>query len=90
MYAVYRAKRHVQHPGYLLPGAVVQVTVTEYQLLLAAGKPVDCRIDGFLETHQIRHLFRHISLDGVDFLKASDKRGFCWLVWIVVRFEITA
>ena len=56
MYAVYRAKRHVQHPGYLLPGAVVQVTVTEYQLLLTAGKPVDCRIDGFLETHQIRPL----------------------------------
>ena len=48
MYAVSRAKRHFQHPVYLLPGAVVLVPVSVYQLLLAAVFLVGFRYDGFL------------------------------------------
>lgn len=90
MYAVYRAKRYVQHPGNLLPSTVVKVPIAKYQLLIPHFKCINGCVDFSLEPYKVCDFFRHIPLNGVDFLKASDKRSFGRLVWIVVRFKIAA
>ena len=82
--------RYAHHVFDLFPGETVKVTVTEKNLLLMAVQHIDAGVYFVPQTDKVCHLFRHIPLDDVDFLKASDERCLCWTVWIVMGFKITA